>query len=163
MMRLIGYLFICAVVLAGLWPYYSILQIDQALRSSQPALQIEPYVDLVTLQSQYQQRFGNTLDHITPSGTEADPVINWLTTTVRNLGAATVSQVVTTEWLINVLNSAIVNVSGQTNTRLFEVIDFAFFESWDRFVVRIGALDQQPTYLILKPMGQYWKIVDILH
>jgi hypothetical protein len=40
-------------------------------------------------------------------------------------------------------------------------IDFAFFESWNRFVARIGPLGSE-THLVLGLEGRHWRVVDLV-
>jgi hypothetical protein len=41
-------------------------------------------------------------------------------------------------------------------------VTFAFFESYDTFLVRIGELGQGATHVRMKLEGQVWRVTDII-
>ena len=194
MARLLGLLLLLAVVLYGIWPYYSILRINSAL-AEPDAQALAPIVDLAAIQSHYKARISNSVDGLLPqdpgsqtggrsdrqdgSATDgrahtglqldADQVIGWLTDNLKQLGDAALDQAITLDWVRSTLLAASRHAGGQpapqtsaqTGTRFIGAVDFAFFESWDRFVIRLGQLGQSPTFVILTLDGPQWRVTDI--
>lgn len=192
MARFLGLLLLLAVVLYGIWPYYSILRINSALADSD-AQALAPIVDLAAIQSHYKARIGSSVDGLLPqsSGQQAngpsdsakdehsraqtglqldtDKVLGWLSVNLKQLGDAALDQAITLDWVRSTLLAASRRTEGQpppqsgteTGTSFIGAVDFAFFESWDRFVIRLGQLGQNPTFVILTLDGTQWRVTDI--
>lgn len=194
MARFLGLLLLLAVVLCGIWPYYSILRINSAL-AEPDAQALAPIVDLAAIQSHYNARISSSVDGLLPqeSGNQhsgqsdrqgdsatdsrtqtglqldADQVMGWLTDNLKQLGDAALDQAITLEWVRSTLLAASRHAGGQSapqtsaqsGTSFIGAVDFAFFESWDRFVIRLGQLGQNPTFVILTLDGTQWRVTDI--
>ncbi|WP_462322072.1 DUF2939 domain-containing protein [Halochromatium sp.] len=206
MARFLGLLLLLGVVLYGIWPYYSILQINRALQDPE-AEALAPLVDLAAIQSHYKKRVEGTVEGLLPRGSghqpdgphdrqggaaserhaqtglqlDADQVLDWLSDNLKTLGSAALDQAITLDWARETLLAASQRAAGQrhrqagaqggaqtssqtgtrTGTSFIEAVDFAFFESWDRFVIRLGRLGQRPTFVILTLDGTQWRVTDI--
>ncbi len=192
MARFLGLLLLLAIVLYGIWPYYSILRINSALADAE-AQALAPLVDLAAIQSHYKARIGSSVDGLLPNDSryqtsgqsdrqgasdsqvqtglqlDADKVIGWLSDHLKQLGDAALDQAITLDWVRSTLLAASRRADGQpapeggaqAGTSFIGAVDFAFFESWDRFVIRLGRLGQSPTFVILTLDGTQWRISDI--
>lgn|GEM_PF-241502 len=187
MARFLGLSILLAIVLYGIWPYYGILRINNALEASD-AQALAPVVDLAAIQAHYKARVGGSVDSLLPQGQmdqaesgsanrssgdqassqnpprlDADKVIGWLASGIKQLGDAALDQAISLDWVRGTLLAASQRASGQTSTNFIGAIDFAFFESWDRFVIRLGKLGADPTFVILTLAGSEWRVTDITH
>jgi len=161
MTRLLIYLLLFAILIFGLWPYYTLFRLDQALAEPEPQA-LAPYVDLAAIRMQYKERLEGTADAFLPTGNgEAEQVIDWLAENLRRLGASALDQAITLEWVRNALQEAAQRATGAPQPGLIAAVDFAFFESWDRFVIRIGDLGQQ-THVVMRLQGTDWRITDVV-
>lgn len=188
MARFLGLFALLAVVLYGIWPYYSILRIDRALEDAD-AQTLAPLVDLAAIRSHYKARIGSSLDGFlpdaqqgrqrqadgsqsgAPSGRQrgdpsalqidADKVLDWLSANVKQLGDAALDEAITLDWVHRRLLAATERANGPTGTSFIQAVDFAFFESWNRFVIRLGKLGRAPTFVTLTFEGGEWRITDI--
>ncbi len=165
MARFLGLLLLLAVVAYGLWPYYSLFRLNHALQASD-AEALAPLVDLAAIQSHYKSRIGDSAGSFLPPRQEqpsdADQVIRWLADNLKQLGVAALDQAITLDWVRARLLAAGQRADAERGG-VFGAIDFAFFESWDRFVVRFGELGRNPTFVILSLEGGAWRITDITH
>jgi len=162
MARTLGYLLLVAVVGYGLWPYYTIFRLDSALAVSDPQA-IAPYVDLPAIQQHYKQRLENNVNGLLPQGGNGDTerVIAWLAENLTRLGDGALSQAITVEWVRNALRDAAVRGTASRPAYFTAAIDFAFFESWNRFVIRLGQLGGE-THVVLGLDGSHWRVTDVV-
>ncbi len=165
MVRILVLLLLLAVVGYGIWPYASVFRINSALED-QDAQALAPLVDLAAIQAHYKTRIGDSVSGILPqpsssTQSEADKVIGWLRNNLEQLGDAALDQAVTLDWVRNILLEASRRANGPGGGGFIQAVDFAFFESWNRFVIRLGELGQDPTFVILSFEAGAWRITDI--
>ncbi|MBB1075096.1 DUF2939 domain-containing protein [Rhodoferax sp. 4810] len=167
----IGYiirsLFALLIVAFGLWPYLTIFHLDGALHQSDATAieEFSPYVNLPAIQAHYKTRLDNTVTNVMPTNDGAghgDQVLNWVAGNFKLLGDAALKQKITIDWVRTSLNEAAERATAERPASFISAIDFAFFESWDRVVIRIGALDRQPTYAILSLNNWQWQLTDVI-
>lgn len=159
-MRFLGYLFAFALIAYGIWPYYYVFKLDDAL--GKPDSQaLAPLVDLPAIRAHYKARVGAGADALLP---DADPnsVVGFLRQNLERLGDSALDQAISLDWVRETLRSATTKATEQSPPYLLAGIDFAFFETWNRFLVRIGPLERQPTHVRLSLEGFDWKITDII-
>lgn len=159
-MRFLGYLLLFALIAFGIWPYYYVFKLDDALGKSDPQ-SLAPLVDLPAIRANYKERVGAGADALIP---EADPnsVLGFIRQNIERLGDSALDQAITLDWVREALRTATTQATNQSPPYLLAGIDFAFFESYDRFLVRIGDLARNPTHVRLSLEGHEWKITDII-
>lgn len=195
MARFLGLSILLAVVLFGIWPYYSILRINNALQSPD-AEALAPVVDLVAIQGHFKARIESGVDSLLPrdqsrqfgsrqsdssagsqNGSQsnaqgalqldADKVLGWLAGNLKQLGDAALDQAITLDWVRSTLLAAVRRADSeagpQGDSSFIAAVDFAFFESWNRFIIRLGRLGESPTFVILTLDGAEWRVTDITH
>lgn len=199
MARFLSLSILLAAVLYGIWPYYSILRINNALEKPE-AEALAPVVDLIAIQGHFKARIESGVDSLLPqdqnrqpgssqSGSsagsqndsqnggqssaqnalqlDADKVLGWLAGNLKQLGDAALDQAITLDWVRSTLLAATRRANSeagpQGNSSLIGAVDFAFFESWNRFVIRLGRLGESPTFVILTLDGAEWRVTDITH
>ncbi|MGD8206545.1 MAG: DUF2939 domain-containing protein [Thiohalocapsa sp.] len=162
MARTLGYLLAFAVIGYGLWPYYTIFRLDTALAGSDPN-EIAPYVDVPAIQESYRRRLDGAADAFLPKGGDSDSerAIAWLAENLKRLGEGALDQAITLAWARSTLREAAARASDTESTHFIAGIDFAFFESWDRFVIRLGELGRE-THVVMGLEGGRWRVVDIV-
>ncbi len=161
MTRLLGYLLVLAVLAYGLWPYYTVFRLDDAVRAAEPE-GLAPFVDLAAIQANYAARLSASVPVFEPHG---DPgpgqVLLWLQSNLQRLGDAALDQAITLQWVQDSLRQAAERVSESRPALFIDAIDFAFFESWNRFVIRLGPLGSE-THVVLGLEGKDWRVVDLV-
>ncbi len=161
MARTLGYLLLLAVIGYGLWPYYTIFRLDSALLVTDSKA-IAPYVDLPAIQQHYKQRLEGNVNGLVPQGNgDTERVIAWLAENLTRLGDGALSQAITVEWVRNALRDAAARGTESRPAYFTAAIDFAFFESWNRFVIRLGKLGGE-THVVLGLNGPHWRVTDIV-
>ena len=118
-------------------------------------------MDLPAIRANYKQRLASGADAMFPSA-DPDSVMNWIRQNVERLGESALEQAITLDWVRDTLRNAVTQATGQTPPYLLAGIDFAFFESYNRFLIRIGDLGQGATHVRLSLVGSEWKITDII-
>lgn len=159
-MRLLGYLVLFALIGYGVWPYFTVYRLDEAINQEGTA-QLATMADLPAIRANYRSRITAGVDGLFPSE-DPDSVMSWLRQNVERLGDSALDQAVTLPWVRDTLRSAVTRTTGQSPPYLIGAIDFAFFESFDRFLVRIGELGRGATHVRLTRQGTVWKITDII-
>lgn len=158
--RIVTSLVIIAVLLFGLWPYTTIFRLDSALNKTD-ADALAPLIDLPSVQQSYKERLGRAVDGVVPSGnSDGERVVGWLAQNLARMGDAALDQALTLEWARGMLRTAVENATDKRPPDLLSAVDFAFFESWNRFVIRLGEVGNSTT-LVLAPRGTAWEVVDI--
>ena len=161
MLRILGYLVLLALLGYGMWPYYTVFRLDDAVRESEPKA-IAPFVDLAAIQASYAVRLAPGLPVFEPRNAPgADQVIVWLTANLPRLGDAALDQAITLDWVRDALREAAERTTESRPALLIDAVDFAFFESWNRFVVRIGPLGSE-TSVVLGLEWPQWRVVDLV-
>lgn len=162
MARIIGYLLAFAVIGYGIWPYYTIFRLDTALADPSPKA-IAPYVDLPAIQAAYKARLDSAVGGFKPRGdSDGERVVAWLAENLQRLGDSALDQAITLEWVRSTLRDAAARATEERPAYFMAGIDFAFFESWNRFVIRLGALGND-THVVMTLEDRAWHITDIVH
>jgi hypothetical protein len=159
-MRYLGYLLLFALIVFGIWPYYSVFRLDDALGKPDPSALAE-LVDLPAIQANYKKRLTGGLD-LLPKATDPGDVVGWLQQNLQRLGDSALSQAITLGWVRSTLQQAAAKATNQKPPYLMAGITFAFFESYDTFLVRIGELGQGATHVRLSLEGKAWRVTDII-
>jgi hypothetical protein len=159
-MRFFGYLFLFALLAFAIWPYFTVYRLDEAINQEGTA-QLATLVDLPAIQANYKARVAANVDGLLPP-TDPDSVMGWVRQNVERLGDSALQQAITLPWVRDTLRRAVTRATGQSPPYLIAAIDFAFFESYDRFLIRIGELDRAPVHVRMSLEGTDWRITDII-
>jgi hypothetical protein len=159
-MRLFGYLVLFALIAYGIWPFFTVFRLDQAITQDGTA-HLATMVDLPAIRANYKERVTATANSFLPPG-NADSVMGWIRQNVERLGDSALDQAITLPWVRDTLRGAATRATGQSPPYLLGAIDFAFFESYNRFLIRIGELGMGPTHVRMSLEGTDWKITDII-
>jgi hypothetical protein len=160
MMRLLGYLILFALIGYGIWPYFTVFRLDQAINQDGTA-NLATMVDLPAIRANYRERVNASTDTVFPSAT-ADSAMGWIRQNIERLGDSALDQAITLPWVKDTLRAAASRATGQSPPYLLGAIDFAFFESYNRFLIRIGELGMGPTHVRMTREGTDWRITDII-
>jgi hypothetical protein len=162
MARFVKSLLMLAILAYGIYPYYTVYRIDVAL-SKPEAKALLPYLNLPSIRAGYKQRLSGAVDSFVPRGdSEADRALGWLADNLQRLGDTALDQVITLDWVRKQMQDAAARGAVQRSANFLSGIDFAFFESWDRFVIRLGRLGEDETYIVLTLEGTEWKVTDVI-
>jgi hypothetical protein len=162
MMRILRFLLLFALLAYGLWPYYHVFRLDTALGQDDPAA-LAGLVDLPALQQNYKRRLDAGLGGLLPADPNQDqPLVRGLAQGLDRLGRAAVDQYITLPWVAETLRAATRAATNQTPAYLISGIRFAFFESYDRFLIRIGELGEGAVHVRMRLEGTEWRVTDII-
>ena len=153
--------FLLSLVLLALaafvaWPYAVTYRLDNALvQNEHQALQA--LVDIEAVRGQVRQRLEQ---QIGGTDTGQNAVLQWLSDGVRRLGDGAIDRLIDLDWVRETLLAQSAN-ARDTEPSFIRHIDFAFFESWNRFVIRLGELGKSPTFAILSLQGWNWRVTAV--
>jgi hypothetical protein len=159
-MRFIGYLALLALIGYGLWPYYGVYRLDQAINQPDDS-QLAQMVDLPAIRAHYKKRVNAGIKGVLPAD-DSSSVVSWIRQNMERLGDSALEQAITLDWAKKTLSDAVTRATGQSPPYLLAGIDFAFFESFNRFLIRIGELGTGETHVRLSLVDGHWKITDIV-
>lgn len=159
-MRYLGYLLLLALIAFGIWPYYTVFRLDGALNQEETT-ELAQLVDLPAVRANYKERVTSGVDQLLPSNDPNDAMA-WIRDNLQRLGDSALEQAVTLPWVRDTLRAAVTAATNQSPPYLLAGIDFAFFESYDRFLIRIGELGRGATHVRLSLEGTQWRITDII-
>lgn len=161
MARIFGSLVLIAVLGFGLWPYFTLFRIDAAMARTEAAA-LAPYVDLPAVQQAYKARLGGAVQGFVPRGdSDGERVVAWLAQNLLRIGDSALDQALTVDWVRGMLRTAAEQATDKRPADLLSAVDFAFFESWNRFVIRLGPIGAD-TNVVLTLTGAGWRVTDIV-
>jgi hypothetical protein len=161
-MRILGYLFLILLIVYGAWPYYHVYRLDDALGRNDTAA-LTGLVDVRAIRANYRERLDRGLGLQTlPQPEDAGGALVWLQQNLQRLGDAALEQTITMEWINNTLKAAAARASDKQPPYFIAGIDFAFFESYDRFLIRLGELGENETHVRMRLEGTTWWVTDII-
>jgi hypothetical protein len=159
-MKFIYSLLFLALLAFVAWPYYHVYRIDDALGKDDLEALAE-LVDLQAIQQEMTQRLDAGLEATTgqpPSGS----VMGWLQQNLRQAGEEAVEETITIEWVRDRLRAAVVRASDKPKPYFIRATTFAFFESYDSFIIRLGELGKNASHIRMKlEDDRFWRITGI--
>ena len=152
-------LFLALLAFVG-WPYYHVYRIDDALGKDDLEALAE-LVDLQAIQQEMTQRLDAGLE-ATTGKPPAGSVMNWLQQNLHQVGEEAVQQNITIEWVRDRLKAAVVRASDKPKPYFIRATTFAFFESYDSFIIRLGELGKNASHIRMKlEDDRFWRITGI--
>ncbi|WP_089723755.1 DUF2939 domain-containing protein [Candidatus Thiosymbion oneisti] len=160
-MRLLRYLFLFACVAFIVWPYYHVYRLDNALGKNDMRT-LEQLLDIPAIRRNYKERLKGGLSLPQPRPQGADSPLAWLQQNLRRLGDAALEQAITLPWARDTLKEATAQATDERPPYFMAAITFAFFESYDRFLIRLGELGKNATHIRMTLQDKTWQITDII-
>ena len=152
-------LLVLAAIAAFVWTGYSIYRIDDAL-GKDDLLALAEYVDLEAVREQFEQQMDYRVQTAT-GDPQPGSAMEWLQRNLQQLGNSTIEQTIDIEWVRDTLKDAAIRASDRSTPYFIAGIRFAFFESYDRFLIRLGELGENPTHIRLELRDKIWRITGI--
>ena len=140
------------------WPYVGLYQLDRALQSGQDA-QLAKYVDLAAIRAGRAQALRKDADRLIGAGN--DDVSAFFRESARALTSTAIDHIVDLEWVRTSLRRDGKPGDARPFPPLLGEVSYAFFDGPDRFLVRLGDLDDEPTHLLLALKDWRWTLVAI--
>jgi hypothetical protein len=89
-------------------------------------------------------------------------VLGWLQQNLRQVGEDAVEETITIDWVRDRLRAAVVRASDQPRPYFLGAVTFAFFESYDSFIIRLGELGRNASHIRLELQDhKVWRITGI--
>lgn len=159
-MRILGYLILFALVAFVAWPYYQVFRLDEALGKDDMRT-LENLVDIPAIRRNYKERLEGGLG-LQPDPQDAGSALAWLQQNLRRLGDAALEQTITLEWARDTLKEAAARATDRQPPYFMAAITFAFFESYNSFLIRLGELGRNATHVRMTLEDNTWKVTDII-
>ena len=158
--------FIITLVLALLvayvsWPYYHLYRLDAALGSDDTDLLL-PLIDQQRVRAQLQQRIQQRIESLSGGHQPDDSILGALQSTLKEWTGQAVEVGFSLEQIRDLLREAAREHSDESPPYFISAVDFAFFESPDSFIIRLGDIDQDPDYVRMKLEAGRWVVTDIV-
>jgi hypothetical protein len=157
-MRILGYLVLFGLVAFVAWPYYQVYRLDDALGKDDMRA-LGQLVDIPAIRRNYKERLEGGLGLQPP---DAGSALAWLQQNLQRLGDAALEQTITLEWARNSLKEAAARTTESRPPYFMAAVSFAFFESYDSFIVRLGELGRNATHVRMRLRDKTWRVTDII-
>jgi len=158
-MRLLRYLVLFALVAFVVWPYYHIFRIDNALgRGDMQAL--EQFLDVPAIRRNYKERLERGLG-LRPELRDTDDMAR-MRQNLQRLGDVALERTITPEWVRDTLRQAAAAATDARAPYFMGAVTFAFFDSYDRFLIRLGRLGRDASHVRMGFRDWTWRITDII-
>ena len=158
-MRFLLSLFLASFLVFLFWPYYHIYRLDDALGRPEPAA-LAPLVDLDAIRDNTKARLTWAFG-MRDTAPEVEP-LRWLQQGLQRAGEVAIEGTSGLGWVQTQLRDAASAATERRPAYLLAAVDFAMFESWNRFIVRLGRLGYGESHLRLHLEGLTWKVTDIV-
>jgi len=146
-MRLLRYLLLFALVAFVVWPYYQVYRLGNALGQNDMQT-LEKLLDVSAIRRNYKERLegGLRLPQPYPLGTDGPAL----------------EQAPSLRWARDTLKEAAIQATDKRSPYITAAITFAFFESYDRFLIRLGHLGKNATHVRMTFQDKTWQVTDII-
>lgn len=144
-----GLIFLAIVAFLG-WPYYHLYQLNTAVTSNNHAA-FEKLIDIDAVRKVQKENRDWKINNT--GGMEGNVIADTIREGVKALGNTVADTTIDTNWMLARLH--------KTPGSLWEQLTFAFFESPNCFIVRLGKLGQEPIHVQMTMQGWYWRVTGI--
>ena len=158
-MRFLVSLLLVFILVFIFWPYYHLYRIDNALGRAEPAA-LAPLTDLEAIRDNTKQRLEWALG-LKNVMTGGNPM-GWFQQGLQRAGEVALEETINLEWIQSQLRDAATTATEKRPAYFLAAVDFAMFESWNSFIVRLGKLGYNDTHVRLHLEGVTWKMTDII-
>ena len=131
------------------WPYAYLYRIDKALHEGDRDT-LSRLVDLEAVRAEIKRNIDRDVD--TALGKDTGSVLGWLKEKVSELGEHAIEEIIDLAWISRTLTE---------DGRFRQQVSFAFFESWDVFLIRLGELGREPVHIRMTLTRGNWRITAI--
>ena len=145
------FLFAVVGLLFGGWPYLTLRQLDDALAANDHEA-LTKLVDIDSVRQQVAQSLERDVDSALGGENDEGSILGWLKNKVNDLGTQAIQDVINVTWTRDKLLSKGAFKSATS---------YAFFESWDRFLVRLGTHGDNPIHVYLQLKDWQWRVSAI--
>ncbi|MES9833980.1 MAG: DUF2939 domain-containing protein [Candidatus Thiodiazotropha sp. DIVDIV] len=137
------------------WPYTTVYRLEQALvHDDQQTL--SEMIDVDSVREQIKRKLNKNVQ--SNIGDVSNGFIDWLQSGIQRLGANAVEEMVDIHWVIRELRS---HNRRPDQGGVYDQLTYVFFDSPDRLLLRIGALDEKPVHVHLSLQGTSWRITAV--
>ena len=158
-MKLITYPLFAALFAFLTWPYYRIYQLDQVLGHDDPQA-LAPLVDLAAVRTDVVQQLDARIQSTTGRAAQGS-LLDWVQGSLSRLGNDAVEQIIDLAWVRDTLQRAARQAIPEPPYYLMKAIDYAFFDGFDSFLIRLGPLNRNPTHVRMQLRDGNWRITGI--
>lgn len=140
------------------WPYLYLYRLDRAVAAND-FMAFAELVDADAVRSGVKSRLGKRVDE--SIGARSGSMLGWIQEGVKQIGGRAVDIAVDHEWIMSVLRNRKRSDATPQDRSLLSDTTYAFFEGWDRFLVRVGELEQDPIHIRMALQQWRWRVVGV--
>lgn len=157
-MKYVAIIFVFTIAALVAWPYVYVYRLDQALTRPTPE-SLQRLVDLDAVRVQVKREVDGDVSGAV--GNDAGRVTRWLKGGFKLVSDTAVDANIDLLWVRGKLNTRPTQPPSPRPSFIGD-ISYAFFESYDRFMIRLGALDQNPVHVRMDLQADNtWRVVAI--
>ncbi|MGB0720841.1 MAG: DUF2939 domain-containing protein [Gammaproteobacteria bacterium] len=156
--RILLPLAVLAAVLFTAYPYVNLYRLDLALTSNDKTALTE-LVDLGAVRAEVKSRVKKETDRVIGKGD--NDITRFFRESASTLTGSAVNAIVDMNWVKTHLRRDGQPGDKQPYPSLFDSLDYAFFDDWNRFLVRLGALNDDPVHLHWAFKDWKWRLVAV--
>ena len=149
-------LLILGVLAYAAYPYVSLWRLDRALVQNDAATEAA-LIDLAAIQAQVTASVKRETERVIGRGD--DDVSRFFREGAGALANRAVTRLVDRNWVRTRLRRDGKPGEQRPFPSLLQHVDYAFFERWDRFNVRLGALGDDPVHVQWRFEDGVWRVV----
>lgn len=158
LVNLIVTLAVLAALAFGAYPYVAIFQLDQAL-SGKDSQTLGRLVNLQAIRDQRKQELQRDTNRLIGEG--KDDVTAFFREGARMLTDTAVNQIIDEKWLRTRLRRDGQAGDVEPYPSLISSLNYAFFDSWNSFLMRQGELGDDPVHVKMAFADWKWRVVAV--
>ncbi|MEM7407528.1 MAG: DUF2939 domain-containing protein [Pseudomonadota bacterium] len=140
------------------WPYIYVYRLDQAVAANDP-VRLARLIDMDAVRTQVKAELDREVDGAV--GSDGGRVTRWLKQGIKLVSDTAIDANIDIHWVQQALNTR-PGEPPSPRPSLIGDISYAFFESYDRFLIRMGELGQNPVHVQMALQDDNtWRVVAI--
>ncbi|MGB0712488.1 MAG: DUF2939 domain-containing protein [Gammaproteobacteria bacterium] len=156
--RVLVPLAVLATVIFAAYPYVNVYRLDLALTTGDDKALAE-LVDLSSVRAEVKSRVKKETDRVIGKGD--NDITRFFRESASTLTGSTVNAIVDMNWVKTHLRRDGKPGDQKPYPSIFDNLDYAFFDNWNRFLVRLGALNDDPVHLHWAFKDWKWRVVAV--
>lgn len=139
------------------WPYLYVWRLDGAV-AARDTQALGRLVDLESVRQQVKADFARDVNDAV--GGDGGQIIRWVKQGIQAVSDSAINANIDLDWVLATLETQPGN-PPKKRASLMGDMSYAFYESHDTFLVRLGELGSNPMHLRLRLQNNEWRVVEI--
>ena len=139
------------------WPYLYVWRLDGAV-AARDVQALGRLVDIESVRQQVKAEFSRDVNDAV--GGDGGQIYRWVKQGIKAVSDTAIDANIDLEWVLSTLETRPGEPPEQRASLMGDMI-YAFYESYDTFIVRLGELGDNAMHVRLRLQNNEWRVVEI--